>query len=384
MTTATLPVNEELRLQDLYSYDLLDTGSESDFDDLVELASQICQCPISLISLLDKDRQWFKARSGWEVQSTPRDVAFCSHAILQDDVMVVEDSFTDERFIDNPLATGAMNIRFYAGAPIVSPTGHKLGTLCIIDHKPKTLTTEEERALQLLSNQVTKLLEIRRKNMLIRQRAEEMLVLKSRAMRQLMQETETDKKALAANLHEGFAQEIASSILYLKMAEEQEASRIGCIQKAKQQLHATLVGMRSLSAKIAPAGAEWLTPHELVSEFVIQAAVTYPFSIKVQEATTHKEVTAELSLAAIRIMEKWLSLLVYNQEITSVSITVIVDKHLALSIEDDGRNLSAEQRTRHVVESGIYDKVHAFSGVVDLLPAREGGNLFRFNLPLID
>lgn len=384
MITAATPVNEEFRLQDLYSYDLLDTASESDFDDLVELASQICQCPISLISLLDKDRQWFKARSGWEVQSTPRDVAFCSHAILQDDVMVVEDSFRDERFIDNPLATGSMNIRFYAGAPIVSPTGHKLGTLCIIDHKPKKLTAEEERALQLLSNQVTKLLEIRKKNMLIRQRAEEMLVLKSRAMRQLMQETETGKKELAASLHEGFAQEIASSILYLKMAEEQQTIRIDCIQKAKKQLHATLVGMRSLSAKIAPAGAEWLTPHELVSEFVIQAAVTYPFSIHVQETEMQEEVPAELSLAAIRIMEKWLSLLTYKQEVTSVTITVTVGKHLSLSIEDDGRNLSSGQRTQYIVDSGIYDKVQAFSGVVDLIPAREGGNLFRFDLPLID
>lgn len=384
MTTAATPVNEEFRLQDLYSYDLLDTASESDFDDLVELARQVCQCPISLISLLDRDRQWFKARSGWEVQSTPRDVAFCSHAILQDDVMVVEDSFKDDRFFDNPLATGPMNIRFYAGAPIISPTGHKLGTICIIDHKPKTLTAEEERALQLLSNQVTKLLEIRKKNMLIRQRAEEMLVLKSRAMRQLMQETETDKKSLAASLHEGFAQEIASSILYLNMAEEQEAARMDCVQKAKEQLHATLVGMRSLSAKIMPAGAEWLTPHELVSDFVLQAAITYPFPIIVHNTGLQYEVQAEISLAAIRIMDKWLNMLSYQQEITAVEIAVTVDEYLALSIRDNGSNLSSEHRTKYIMESGIYDKAQAFSGIVDLEPAKGGGNWFRVQLPLID
>jgi signal transduction histidine kinase len=383
MTTAATPVNEEFRLQDLYSYDLLDTASESDFDDLVELACQICQCPISLISLLDKDRQWFKARSGWDVQSTPRDVAFCSHAILQDEVMVVEDSFKDDRFMDNPLATGPMNIRFYAGAPIISPTGHKLGTLCIIDHKPKTLTAEEERALQLLSNQVTKLLEIRKKNILIRQRAEETLVLKSRAMRQLMQETEKDKKSLAASLHEGFAQEIASSILYLNIAEEEEAMRAGCIQKAKEQLHNTLVGMRSLSAKITPAGVEWLTPHELVSEFALQAAVTYPFSIIIHDTAMHEEIQAEISLAAVRIMEKWLSMLSYQQGITAVEITLTVDDHLTLSIADDGRSISSEHRTKYIVESGIYDKAQAFSGVVDLATEREG-NWFRVQLPLVD
>ena len=136
MLIAQLPTNENNRLRDLYSYDILDTPAETDFDELVELASQICKCPISLITLIDKDTQWLKSKKGIEKTQTPRDVAFCSHAILQDDVMVVENALEDERFHDNPLVTEDPNIRFYAGAPIVSPAGHKLGTVCIIDSEP--------------------------------------------------------------------------------------------------------------------------------------------------------------------------------------------------------------------------------------------------------
>jgi hypothetical protein len=382
MTTATIPLNEELRLQDLYSYDLLDTAAESDFDDLVELASQICKCPISLISLLDKDRQWFKARYGIEEQSTPRDVAFCSHAILHDDVMIVEDSMKDERFLDNPLATGSMNIRFYAGAPIMSPTGHKLGTICLIDHKPKVLTAEEQRALHLLSNQVTKLLEIRRRNMVIRQRAEEIVTLKSRAIRNVMSESETDKKAIANDLHEGFAQEIASSILYLKMAEEQDSNRLSFVQKAKDQLHTTLVSMRSLSSTLMPVGFDWMSPQDAITEFIGQTLVTYPFTIVVEPSGRNEPVQVEITLAAIRIMEKWLRTLTYKSAITSVRISVDMNEQLVVRVQDNGFRISNDQKQKDIVETGIYDKVHAFGGMVDLTAARGGGNLFRFDLPL--
>ena len=163
MKIAPLPHNEALRLQDLYSYQLLDTPSESDFDELVELASRICNCPISLITLLDKDRQWFKAKKGINADGTSRDEAFCSHAILQDEVMIVKDATKDERFFDNPFVIGDPNVRFYAGAPIVSRSGHKLGTICLIDSKPKSFTKEEEALLQLLAKQASRLLEIHKK-----------------------------------------------------------------------------------------------------------------------------------------------------------------------------------------------------------------------------
>ena len=133
MKIAPLPIDEESRIKDLQSYSILDSEKEKDYDELVELASQICDCPIALITFVDKERQWFKAGKQMEEKETIRDIAFCSHTILQNEVMIVTDARSDERFFDNPLVTGELQIGFYAGAPIISSAGHKLGAVCVID-----------------------------------------------------------------------------------------------------------------------------------------------------------------------------------------------------------------------------------------------------------
>jgi PAS domain S-box-containing protein len=158
--TAPSPTEFE-RLAQLQRYQVLDTAPEDVFDDFTILAAQICGTPISLISLLDADRQWFKSRVGLAATQTPRELAFCDHAIRTPEVMEVPDATLDPRFVDNPLVTGAPDIRFYAGAPLVAPDGSRIGTLCVIDRIPRHLSDDQRASLARLGRQIIVQLELR-------------------------------------------------------------------------------------------------------------------------------------------------------------------------------------------------------------------------------
>jgi GAF domain-containing protein len=162
MKIAPIPQNEARRLKVLWQYEILDTVPEEIFDDLSELAGAVCEAPISLISLIDESRQWFKARVGITRQETSRDISFCAHALLQPGLFIVPDATKDERFKDNPLVTGEPKVRFYAGAPLITPDGFALGTLCVLDNKPRELTPDQLKALRLLARIVINQLELRR------------------------------------------------------------------------------------------------------------------------------------------------------------------------------------------------------------------------------
>jgi signal transduction histidine kinase len=161
MIAPALAPDESDRLRELYKYELLDSRYEEEFDEIVQLASRICNVPISLITLVDVNRQWFKARKGLDIAETERSISFCGHAILSDDLFEVEDAVADNRFFDNPLVTDAPNIRFYAGMPLITVGGHKIGTLCVIDRIPRQLDEEQIFALNILSKNVMKLFDLR-------------------------------------------------------------------------------------------------------------------------------------------------------------------------------------------------------------------------------
>lgn len=160
MIKAPIPDNEKERLKTLYSFEVLGTLPEKHFDEITKTAALICKCKIALISLVDSERQWFKSKQGLDATETPRDISYCGHAIMDDDLMIVEDAGKDERFCDNPLLLNAPHVRFYAGAPLVTPNGHRIGTLCVIDSKPRTLSEEQKILLKTLSKQVVNYLEL--------------------------------------------------------------------------------------------------------------------------------------------------------------------------------------------------------------------------------
>jgi GAF domain-containing protein len=163
MPAADLPPDEEERLRALRELELLDSEPEEEFDELVRRAAEATGAPIAVITLVDEARQWFKARVNLELESTDRDLAFCAHAILSpDDLTIVPDTLEDERFNDNLLVVEDPNIRFYAGAPIFTPDGYPIGTLCVIDAAPRGLSEEQADALRDLAREVSKQIERRR------------------------------------------------------------------------------------------------------------------------------------------------------------------------------------------------------------------------------
>ena len=200
MIKALQPENETARIASLNELQILNTETEINFDNIALLASFICEVPISLITLVGEEKQWFKAKVGTDLKDTDRNVSFCSHAILQpDEIMEVKDTHLDKRFINNPLVTSDPDIRFYAGMPIKSMTGEALGTLCVIDKKPHSLNDKQKDALKALAKQVESLFELRRQNLAL-EKVKKELGIKNNLLKEFAGTVSHDMKMPLANM----------------------------------------------------------------------------------------------------------------------------------------------------------------------------------------
>lgn len=199
MKSANPHERESERLELLESYTVLDSLPEKDYDNLTALAAYICGTPVSLITLLDQKRQWFKSNHGLDIRETPRDYAFCSHAMNgEDSLFMIEDARKDERFHDNPLVTDDPNVIFYAGIPLRDDTGLSLGTLCVIDHRPRVLSEAQIEALRVLSEQVMRLLELRKSKCGLERANRELALFSNRLEQEVKERTDDLEKSNAS------------------------------------------------------------------------------------------------------------------------------------------------------------------------------------------
>ncbi len=382
MIEPILPDTEEMRIVELASYHLQNTDTEEDFDQLSTLVAQFFKCPIALITVIDSKRQWFKGKTGTTETGNSRELSFCGHTINQDEVMVVEDATNDKRFFDNPFVTGDFNIRFYAGAPIVSTDGFKLGTICIYDTKTGKLSKRDRNALMLFSKQVTKLLTLRKKNIQLHRQAEEIITFRSEIFARYIQSQETDRKEIAYNLHEDFAQAVAASLLLLQMTDVKEQKSAGLISEAIVQLKDVLVNMRNLSYTITPHFPDGMQSDQLLNDFIEKIGASFPFKITVASSGEAKKSSTETTVCAIRIIEQWLQLLLKKKNLRHLYITIIYKTHLTLTFEDDDISETMANRKNEVFESIIYDRTQAQGGTVELSYADSGRNKLKISLPL--
>lgn len=284
MIKAPIPQNEIERLKALLEYQVMDTPNEDSFDDLVLMASEICNTPIALVSLLDDKRQWFKSRVGLLASETPRDISFCGHAIQKDEIFVVKDSHKDERFFDNPLVVGPPDVRFYAGAPLITPSGMAIGTLCVIDHQARELSDEQERYLKILSKQVIAQLEIRKSMKKIQESFLELQNLSKQVIDQQDIIKAQEKLAVIGQLSSGVSHEInnplaiiSGSVLIVRTmlqrgdSPEKILGQLGRIDATVSRL--TMIGkaLRAISSKKAEGFKDVKTIEETFHKMMDEA-----------------------------------------------------------------------------------------------------------------
>ncbi|RDV29097.1 response regulator [Alteromonas aestuariivivens] len=284
-----MPHNEPLRLSELCQYGVLDTEEEALFDEITELAAQVCQTPIALISLVDADRQWFKSHKGLDVRETDRKVAFCAHAILHDEIMEIADARKDPRFAQNPLVTGPPHIRFYAGVPLVSESGYRLGTLCVISDRPHTLNSVQKQSLKTLSKSVMSHLELRRKNSLLAEQSQ----LKSDFLSYVSHEVKTPLNAINS---------FSQLLLEEARASKDSANKLEALNHIHTSGTRLLEVVNSiLDLRQMEAGTLELTPRSVKS----RALFTHVFSFAEQQS---KIKGVELTTTLSQSLPEWIYL----------------------------------------------------------------------------
>ena len=348
MIAAPKPENEKERIAALYEYNVLDTISEKDYDDITQIAADICDMPISLISIIDHDRQWFKSHVGMDETETHRDIAFCAHAILDpSELFIVNDVEKDERFHDNPLVTGPHSIRFYAGIPLLSDSGYPLGTLCVIDKKPNTLSAAQKATLKALGRQVVANLEAHKANLELQAQKAQLEEL-NRDLNRFAYVVAHDVKSPCSSLAMGVAY---LKDVYANVIDADGVAFLNEMEATAKSAIAMVDGIlkHTQTVNTADIVKEHFTFGNIMDEVkkLIAIPAEFVFGINNREFGLYTsrymllQILLNLSTNAIKYNDKWHGEIEFSVEDTGPSYM--------FSVKDNGRGISKEGQ-QHIFE----------------------------------
>ncbi len=326
-------LNELDRLKDLESYRIMDTEEEEDFDRLTELASEICGTKISLVSLLDDKRQWFKSRKGLAATETPKEISFCGHAIHRADrPFIVENAKEDERFHDNPLVTDDPNIAFYAGMPLVSESGNPLGTLCVIHDQPKKLSDKQIRSLETLAKQTMKLIELRKKSREL-ERTNELLLEQNEKVALFSTMAAHDLKSPLGNIAS-----LVELVLEDKSLDEETLEYIELIQESSNQMLKLIKDLLAYSQaeKVDPTQQENFLLEELTTELNSLLPNHHPYDLQIEGELNDLETNrAALKMILLNLLSN--SIKYNDKEKAEIILRATLEKgYYQFEVEDNG------------------------------------------------
>jgi signal transduction histidine kinase len=401
-------VYEEQRLSELYRYSILDTPSESAFDDLAKLAAFICTTPISFVSLVDTDRTWFKAKVGLSVDEVPRTDGFCSSAILGEDLRMISDVQADETLSSHPLVASDPKIRFYAGVPLVTPRGFRIGTLCVADTRPRTLTAEQSAALATLARTVVTQLELR---LLLKSQMElqsctddvvaDYTAQLSAANESLLGETwertqgekalhelsgqlltaqDDERRRIARDLHDTTGQTLAALGMTLAQMQPKasvaNAARFGeCVGLVS----AASAEIRSLSYLLHPPLMDLIGLGAAVMEFVSEFGKRAGTHVTVDVAKDFGRLKGNREIVIFRIIQEGLANVHRHSGSATASIKLyFADQDAILEITDQGRGLAVDSEGNAKYGVGIksmQERLRPFRGKLELISSPQGTKL---------
>lgn len=401
------PINEVARISELHRYAILDTPAETAFDDLTKLAAYVCGTPISLVSLVDTGRIWFKSKVGLAASEIPRIDGFCSSAILTDKLLIVPDAAADERLAMHPLVTSDPKVRFYAGSPLITPRGHRVGTLCVIDTIPRYLNAEQTDALRSLARTVVTQLELRhsvkghgeaqellsglqaRTERQVEQRTEQLASANESLQRlsvQLIKARDEERRRIARELHDSTGQVLAALSMTLnKMRKDSSVVNLEKFTECVEMIDSATAEIRNLSYLLHPPLMDEVGLASAVEEYAQGFAKRSGLSINVEVSPELGRLDENREIALFRIIQEALgNIHRHSGSLTATVKIFCLERDAVLEIRDHGRGMpsnSGDEMSFGVGIISMQERLREFGGSLRIESNQEG-TIVRATLPL--